>query len=84
MTSRHTSVSTSLRGLRDERINDNLRLSHRIEEDEGSIEAMHQDTEHLIKHCYNGDASVQYQTTRGGDDHFSTPLELNLLELRGG
>jgi hypothetical protein len=71
MTSRHTSVSTSLRGLRDERINDNLRLSRRIEEDEGSIESMHQDTEHLIRHCYNGDASVQYQTARGGDDHYS-------------
>ncbi|KAG0520257.1 hypothetical protein BDA96_08G058400 [Sorghum bicolor] len=71
LNSRHISGSTSLRGLRDERINDNLRLSRRIEEDKGSFEAMHQDTEHLFQHPYDGDASVQYPTVRGGDDRYS-------------
>ncbi|CAD6268233.1 unnamed protein product [Miscanthus lutarioriparius] len=72
LNSRHISGSTSLRGLGDERINGNLRLSHRIEEDKGSFEeAMHQDTEHLIQHSYGGDASVKYLTARGGDDRYS-------------
>ncbi|XP_066358873.1 uncharacterized protein [Miscanthus floridulus] len=72
LNSRHISGSTSLRGLRDERINDNLRLSHMIEEDKSSFEeAMHQDTEHLIQHSYGGDASVKYLTARGGDDRYS-------------
>ncbi|CAN6349106.1 unnamed protein product [Urochloa humidicola] len=71
LTSRHISAAPSARGVRDERINNHLRLPHRIEEFESSFEAMQQNTERLNQHSYGGDASVQYPTARGGNDHYS-------------
>ncbi|CAN6353034.1 unnamed protein product [Urochloa humidicola] len=71
LTSRHISAAPSVRGIRDERINNHLRLPHRSGEFESSFEAMLQDTEHLNQHSYGGAASVQYPTARGGNDHYS-------------
>ncbi|CAL4903987.1 unnamed protein product [Urochloa decumbens] len=71
LSSRHISAAPSVRGIRDERINNHLRLPHRIGDFESSFDAMQQGTEHLNQHSYGGDASVQYPTARGGNDHYS-------------
>ncbi|RLM99997.1 uncharacterized protein C2845_PM06G11920 [Panicum miliaceum] len=75
LNSRHISAAASLRGIRDERINHHLRLPHRIEEFESSFEATHQDTKHLNQHSYDGDASIQCPTARGGNDRYSRSPE---------
>ncbi|TKW07309.1 hypothetical protein SEVIR_7G297400v4 [Setaria viridis] len=71
LNSRHISAAPSLRGIRDERINHHLRLPHRTEEFESSFDAMNRDMEHLNKHSYDSDASIQYPTARGGNDRYS-------------
>lgn len=73
--SRYISAAPSLRGNRDERINHNLRLPHRTEEFESGFEATHRDMKHLNKHSYDGDATIQYPTTRGGNDCYSRSPE---------
>ncbi|WVZ88601.1 hypothetical protein U9M48_035101 [Paspalum notatum var. saurae] len=68
LNSRHISGSASFRGVRNERVNNHTRLSHMIEEDDCSFEAMHKETE-LIPH-FRDDDSIQYPT-RGGNGRYS-------------
>ncbi|KAK3139439.1 hypothetical protein QOZ80_5AG0383220 [Eleusine coracana subsp. coracana] len=68
---RHISGSGPLTGLKDERMNHNLRLSHRLEEDEDSYQGILHDSEHNRRDSYGIHASVPYPPARGGSDHYS-------------
>jgi hypothetical protein len=68
---RHMSSSALMAGLKDERINRHMKLSHRMGEDEDSYQGIPHDTEDNLLPSYGAHAPVRYPPAKGGRDRCS-------------
>ncbi|KAF0888427.1 hypothetical protein E2562_014240 [Oryza meyeriana var. granulata] len=73
--------SSSLTGNKDERIGHQVRLPHRMAEDEDTFQGMHDGMERDVQHSYHGDALTRHRRTRNSDVRYSHSPETERLEL---
>ncbi|KAG8093669.1 hypothetical protein GUJ93_ZPchr0012g21816 [Zizania palustris] len=80
---RHPLGSSSLTGTKDERIDHQVSLTHKMTEDEDTFQGTHDGMERNMQHSYHGDAPTCHRRTKDFDVHYSHSPETGCLELAG-
>uniref|UniRef100_A0A0E0MK75 XS domain-containing protein n=1 Tax=Oryza punctata TaxID=4537 RepID=A0A0E0MK75_ORYPU len=73
--------SSSLTDHKDERIDHQVRLPHRMAEDEDTFQGMHDGMECDVQHSYRGDELTYHRRTRNSDVRYSRSPETERLKL---